>query len=116
MSQPELEPQPVKYNVVIDDASDLPILHVNALNLRISLDEFYFTLGVIQPPDQADLPKVAEVGHAVAQPVFRFALSRYTMEQFLAVMAGLYDQQTTMLQRMNHFNGETIEEEMSRNE
>ncbi|MEO8954656.1 MAG: hypothetical protein ACR2H5_26660 [Ktedonobacteraceae bacterium] len=111
MSQPELEPQPVKYNVIIDDASDLPILHVNALNLRISLDEFYFTLGIIQPPDQAELPKVAEAGHAVAQPVFRFAVSRYTMEQFLSVMAGLYDQQTTMLQRMNHSSGESIKEE-----
>lgn len=116
MSQAESEPQLVKYNVIIDDASKLPILHVNALNLRISLDEFYFTLGVIQPPDQAELSKVAEVGHVVAQPIFRFAISRDTMEQFLTVMAGLYDQQTTMNQRKNYSSGETSKEEVSRNE
>lgn len=116
MSQPELEPQPVKYNVIIDDASNLPILHVNTLNLRISLDEFYFTLGVIQPPDQAELPKITEAGHAVAQPLFRFAISRDTMEQFLSVMARLYDQQTTLIQRVNHSHGETSKEEISRSE
>ncbi len=116
MSQPELEPKPVKYNIMIADASNLPILHVNALNLRISLDEFYFTLGVVQPPDQTELTKVAEVGHAVAQPVFRFALSRDTMEQFLSVMASQYDQQTTLNQRFHRSSEETSKEEVSRNE
>lgn len=111
MSQSELEPRPIKYNITIADASNLPILHVNALNLRMSLDEFYITLGVIQPPDQAELTQVAEVGHAVAQPVFRFAISRDTMEQFLSVMAGQYDQQTTLMQRLNRSSEERGKEE-----
>lgn len=111
MSQSESELQPVKYSVIIDDASNLPIHHVNTLNLRISLDEFYFTLGVIQPPDQSELPKITEAGHAIAQPIFRFAISRDTMEQFLSVMARLYDQQTSIIQHMNHSLGETNEEE-----
>lgn len=116
MSQQELEHKPVKYNIVIEDASNLPILHVNALNLRMSLDEFYFTLGVIQPPDQAELPKIVETGHVAAQPIFRFAISRDTMEQFLTVMAGLYDQQSRLIHGLNHFNEEANKEEVSRNE
>src|SRR5438132_9965212 len=51
MSQSELEPVPVTFNITIADASNLPIHHVNALGLRAGSDEFFFTLGVVMPPD-----------------------------------------------------------------
>ena len=77
MSQPELEPAPVTFNVTFADASNLPIHHVNALGLRAGSDEFFLTSGVVVPPDQLEAATAAEVGHLIAQPVFRFAISRY---------------------------------------
>lgn len=116
MSQPELEPTPVTFEVRIADASNLPIQHVNALGLRSSSDEFFFTLGVVMPPDQAEIATAAEDGHLVAQPIFRFAISRDTMAKFLAVMAGQYDQQTTLNKRLQRLGDETSEEEVNRGE
>ena len=47
------------FNVTIADASNLTIHHVNALGLRSGSDEFYFTLGVVMPPDQAEITAAA---------------------------------------------------------
>jgi hypothetical protein len=116
MSQSELGPTPVTFNVTIADASNLPIHHVNALALRTGVDEFFFTLGVVVPPDQVEAAAAAEAGYLEAQPVFRFAISRDTMEKFLAVMAGQYDQQTTLIKQLHHLGEETSKEEGSENE
>jgi hypothetical protein len=116
MSQPELEPTPVTFNITIADASNLTIHHVNALGLRTGSDEFYFTLGVVMPPDQAEIAAAMEAGHLVAQPVFRFAISRNTMEKFLAVMADQYDQQTTAIKQLHSLGEKTNKEEVSGDE
>jgi hypothetical protein len=116
MSQPELKPTPVQFNITIADASNLPIHHVNVLNLRAGSDEFFFTLGVVPPPDQAEIAAVMEAGYVVAQPVFRFAISRDTMEKFLAIMAGQYDQQTTLIEQLHRLSEETSKERISGNE
>lgn len=116
MSQLGSEPTPMRINITIADASNLPIYHVNAMNLRSGIDEFFFTLGVAQPPDQAEIATVTEAGHIVAQPIFRFAISRDTMEQFLALMAGQFDQQTTLLKRWHHPGEGTSKEEVRGNE
>lgn len=116
MSQPELEPTPVQINVTIADASNLPIHHVNAMSLRVGSDEFFFTLGVVPPPDQVEMAAVTEAGQIVAQPVFRFAISRDTMEKFLTLMANQYDQQTTLIKRLRHVSEKMSKEEVSENE
>ena len=116
MSQSESQPTPVQINVTIADASNLPIYHVNVLDLRAGSDEFLFTLGVGLPPNQAEMAAVTEAGHLVAQPVFRFAISRDTMEKFLTLMANQYDQQTTLIKRLHHPDEETSKEEVSGNE
>src|SRR5260370_30007239 len=91
MSQSPLERTPVTFNIIMADASNLPIHHVNALPIRSGGDEFFLTLGVVQPPDQSEVAALVEAGHIEAQPVFRFAISHDTMEKFLAVMAGQSD-------------------------
>ena|SRR5579864_4553300 len=116
MSQSELGPAPMTFNVTFADASNLPIHHVNALGLRSGSDEFFFTLGVVVPPDQVEVAEAVEAGHLVAQPVVRFAISRDTMEKFLALMAGQYDQQTTLIKQLHRLSEETSKEEVSRNE
>ncbi len=116
MSQSESAPKPIKFTVTISDASHLPIYHVNVLNLRFSIDEFYFTLGAIPPLDRAEIEELSEKGQAVAQPVFRFAVSRDTMEQFLTLMASQFDQQTTVIQQLHRPSEEASKEEASRNE
>ncbi len=104
------EPVPVTFNIKTADASHLPIYHVNVLELRSGIDEFFFTLGIIVPPDQEEGIAATEVGHLVAQPVFRFALSRDTMEKFLALMASQYDQQTALRKRLQQLSEETSKE------
>lgn len=111
MNQSESELMPMTFNVTISDASNLPIHHVNTLVLRASTDEFFFTLGVVTPPDQTEMAAAAESGHLVAQPVFRFAVSRDTMTKFLAVMAGQYDQQTALMKQLQPHDEEEVEDE-----
>lgn len=113
MSQPELEPKAVQISVTTGDASNLPMYHVNALNLRASSDEFFFTLALAEIPDQAEATALTVDGQikVVAQPIFRFAVSRDTMEKFLALMAGTFDQQSRLRERMPQQSSETSEEE-----
>jgi hypothetical protein len=101
MSQQESKIIPTPLNVKFADASHLPIQHVNAMGLRSGSDEFFFTLGVIEPPDQEELPSILEVGHVIAQPVYRFAVSRDNMEKFLQLMANQFEQQTTVKNQLD---------------
>lgn len=110
MSQPESDPKLRTFDVTFADASNLPIHHVNALVVRTGSDEFFLTLGVVVPPDQSEMTEIVQAGHLEAQPVFRFALSRDTMEKFLAVMAGQYDEQTSSIRRLNYLSEETHHE------
>lgn len=107
MSQSESQPMPMTFNVTIADASNLPMPHVNALAIRSGIDEFFLTLGVAVPPDQTEAATAMEVGYLVAQPVFRFAISRDTMSKFLAVMIGQYEQQTTLMKQLSDCSQET---------
>jgi hypothetical protein len=116
MHQRGPEAAPVRFDVTIDDASTLPIHHVNALAVRISADEFFFTLGTVIPPDRGEMEAAVEAGHLVAQPVFRFAVSRETMAKFLVLMVGQYDQQTTLINQLQGHTGQTNEEEANRDE
>ncbi len=115
MSQQELEPQPVTINVTIADASNLPIQHVNVMTLRGSIDEFFFTLGVVQPPDKAEMEALSENKQITAQPVFRFAISRDSMEKFLAVMADQFEKQTILRKQLHRSDAETSKEELGDN-
>jgi hypothetical protein len=91
------------FTIVLPDAPELPLLHVNALNLRYSLDEFFFTLGVVLPPEVRTYEDVERVGTTLtAQPVFRFALSRETMAKFLELMNNQYRAQTTVIEFAAH--------------
>ncbi len=101
MNQPELEPTPVTLDVRIADVSSLPLQHVNVVSIRFAKDEFFITLGLVMPPDPPEVAAAQQAGYFEAQPVFRFALSRDTMEKFLAIAAGQYDQQTKLIDRLN---------------
>lgn len=111
MSQPELDPTAVQISVTIDDASKLPMYHVNAMNLRASSDEFFFTLGLAELPEQAEMAAVEGQIKVVAQPVFRFAVARDTMEIFLNLMADTFERQTTLRERVLKRGKETSKEE-----
>ena len=100
MNQPELEPTPVTLDVRITDASNLPLQHVNVANIRFAKDEFFVTLGVVTPPGPPELAAAQQVGYLEAQPVFRFAMSRDTMEKFLALAASQYDEQTRLTDQL----------------
>lgn len=116
MSQSESGPQPTAFNIRFGDTSNLPIQHVNAMGIHLGSDEFFFTLGVVVPPDKEEVIAAMEVGHLVAQPIFRFAISRDSMEKFLALMAGQYDQQTALMKQLDQQSSETSKEEVSGNE
>lgn len=96
MSQSELKPQPISLNIKFADASNLPVSHVNAVSVHSGTDEFFFTVGVAVPPSPEELAVVAETGHLIAQPIYRFAMSRDTMEKILQLMAEQFEQQTAL--------------------
>ena len=116
MSQPELDLSPKTFNIIMADASNLPVQHVNALAIRSSSDEFFVTLGIVIPPDQSEVETAVNTGHLVADPVFRFAISRDTMAKFLGIMAVQYDQQTMLINQMQHPNKQINQEEANKNE
>jgi len=107
MSQQEPKVIPTPLNVKFADASNLPILHVNAMGIHSSSDEFFFTLGVVVPPDREELLTIQEVGHVIAQPIYRFAVSRDNMEKFLELMANQYNQQTALVDELQRQRTET---------
>ena len=111
MNKPDLGSMPKTFNVTFADASHLPIHHVNAMGIRGGSDEFFFTIGIVEPPDQEQMAAVIEAGHVEAQPILRFAISRDTMEKFLALMAGQYDQQTRARNLLENQSREKREEE-----
>ncbi len=116
MSEQEPHDLPTSVNIRFADASNLPIQHVNAMAIHNGTDEFFFTLGVVVPPEQEEMKAAIEAGYIVAQPVYRFAISRDSMEKFLALMAGQYDQQTAIMKELQRQRTETNTEEVSRNE
>src|SRR5437667_6248829 len=107
MDQQQSKSVPVTFDVTIGDASNLPIHHVNVLDIRAGVDEFFCTLGTVIPPDQVEMEVVREAGHLVAQPIFRFAVSRETMAKFLVLLVGQYDHQTTSMNQLRHL-GEQV--------
>jgi hypothetical protein len=116
MSQPESDHQITTFNIEIADDSNFPIQHVNAMSIHTGSDEFFFTLGVVVPPDKEQAEAAIEAGRLVAEPIFRFAISRNSMEKFLALMAGQYDQQTKLIELINRSSEEIVKKEVSVNE
>src|SRR5579863_7501267 len=102
MNQPELEPASEVLEVKFADDSNMTLHHVNVASIRIARDEFFLTLGVIMPPYPQEIVTAQQVGYLEAQPVFRFAMSRETMEKFLSLAAGQYDQQTRLTDQLNN--------------
>ncbi len=87
------EPAKKIFRVVFLDASQLPVLHVNAMNLRFSADEFFFILGTAVPPEFEHAEDMKGVEQVPAQPLFRFAASRETIKQFIDLMIRQYNEQ-----------------------
>jgi hypothetical protein len=116
MGQQEPRAIPTPVNVKFADASNLLVQHVNAMGIHSGSDEFFFTLGVVVPPDQEEIAEVLETGHIVAQPVYRFAISRDNMEKFIELMEDQYKQQTALIKELQHRRTETSNEEANKNE
>jgi hypothetical protein len=117
MSQQQSEEtKSIQLTILMEDASDLPMPYVNAIEIRAGVAEFFITLGVAQPPSQAEIAAMTEAGTIPARPVARFAISYETMEQFLTLMASQYDQQIRIRQRMHHHDEGAINEEEGKNE
>jgi hypothetical protein len=118
MHQPELDSTPVQLSVTVGDASDLPMYHVNAMNLRASSDEFFFTFAFAELPDRSEITELPVDGQVkvVAQPIFRFAVARDTMENFLTLMADTFERQTALREQMGKPGKEAKQRGVSKNE
>lgn len=90
-------PPSKSFNVLMGDASDLPIPHVNVLDVRFSPDEFFLTFGIVVPPVLATEEEADALDVLTAQPVFRCAISRQIMQRFITIMSQQLDNQTVML-------------------
>ncbi len=93
MDEPEAIPTVKNFKITFPDVSQLPVLHINAMNLRFSTDEFFFTIGTVAPPEFESAEEAKNLEQVVAQPLFRFAVSRETMKQFIILMEKQYNEQ-----------------------
>lgn len=88
------------FSVIMPDAPDLPIQHVNVLDVRFAPDELFLTFGVVLPPAFASEAEAEATNVVSAQPVFRCAVSRQVMQRFINIMASQYENQTHLLENM----------------
>ena len=91
--------------------SDLPVHHVNAVNVRAGLEEFFFTLGTVLPPEITDIKDLESIDSLNAHTLFRFAVPRNVMKQMLDVMQAVYDQQTRQVEMLHTDQEEAQERE-----
>jgi hypothetical protein len=98
-------------SVKIADASNLPIQHVNALDLRMGMGEFFFPLGVVIPPNSQEVEVVAEARQYCSATSISFRISHDTMQKFLILMASQFDQQTILINQPHEFGREELTED-----
>jgi hypothetical protein len=80
-----------------DEVNELPLPYVNACSVQSGVDDFFVTVGAVVPPEiksEEDLKKYSEI---VAKPLFRFALSRSSIEQLMTTLYEQYQNQTRHL-------------------
>ncbi len=94
MAEEQKIPEPKQLKAVFVKDSELPIHFVNAVNIRAGLEEFYFTLGTIEPLEITDINELEGLQTIDAHPIFRFAITRTIMKQVLDLMQSVYEQQT----------------------
>lgn len=94
-------------NVEIADASHLPVLYVNTVNIRFGTDGFFFTLAVVVPPEIKHPEDLEKIDHLVGKPVAQFSLTAENMKKLIDSASSLYDlyqQQVAALQGSNADN------------
>lgn len=119
--QPHVPPA-VAYSVAVPDDPELPLLHVNVLNVRAGVDEFFLTFGVVLPPQfktPAEIQEAATEGVSLeAQTLFRCAVSPETMRSIVTLMqnqlqlqSALADQLTQQRRQVQTEQGEGMRHE-----
>jgi hypothetical protein len=76
-----------------EEVAKLPLPYVNALSVQSGIDDFFVTIGSVVPPEiksNEDLEKHKEI---IAKPLFRFAVSRSSLESFMNALQERYADQ-----------------------
>jgi hypothetical protein len=101
--QPQAPPA-VTYSVVLPEAPQLPLLHVNVLSVRAGVDEIFLTFGAVIPPEfktPAEVQQAAAEGMPLeAQTLFRCAVSPEAMKNFVALMQAQLQAQSAAAERL----------------
>lgn len=104
MDEQSQVPQAITYSIVVPEAPQLPLLHVNVLNIREGVDEFFLTFGVVMPPEFKTAAEaqeaVAEGKQLEAQPLFRCAVSPEVMKSFITLMQTHLQLQSATAERL----------------
>lgn len=89
------------FAIVVPNAPELPLLHVNALSIANGVDEFFFTFGTVVPPDLKALENAEQSAtQLVAQPVIRFVISPTIMAKFIQLMQTQLEQQQELVRQI----------------
>lgn len=80
-----------------NEVNELPLPYVNALSVQSGIDDFFVTVGAVVPPEIKSEEDLKSISELVAKPLFRFALSRSSMEQLMATLYEQYHNQTQRL-------------------
>jgi len=77
--------------VVLEDTDELPMPHINAFLAQSGIaDDFFITVGVVLPPDVTSMEELDKYESIPAKTLFRFAVSRLSMAQFINALRFQY--------------------------
>jgi hypothetical protein len=76
-----------------EEKEELSLPYVNALLVRPGVDDFFITLGSLEPPEIRSEEGLAECLELTAKPLFRFAASRENLRRFIDVLQRQYERQ-----------------------
>lgn len=77
-----------------DEVNELPLPYVNAVVVQSGVDDFFITIGAVVPPAIKSSEDLKQYSEIEAKPLFRFALSRSNLEEFISTLQEQYANQT----------------------
>jgi hypothetical protein len=92
MSEEKKTYKQVKLEFAVD--SESPVLFVNTVNVRVGLEEFFFTVGSAIPPEVKNIKELERIETIEARPYFRFVVTRTVMRQMIDAMEKAYQDQS----------------------
>ncbi len=105
---PEEKKTPKQVRLEFTNNPELPTLYVNAVSVRVGVEEFFLTLGTAVPLEVKDIKDLENRDTIEAHPYFRCAVTRNVMRQIIDLMEIAYNQQSQQNNALQQREGEDL--------